>query len=147
MNTLTSLRQRHNELLGMIRDLKIMLNPEQMQVKAHAKATHELLCALGRKLQQHLLEEDKGVYPLLLTQEDAKLKSLAWGFISGQKPLRTEFDEYHRRWLKECDFKFTQNFLDETHDIFSAIEDRIERERTVLLPKLEESGLFAASPA
>ena len=147
MNTLTSLRERHSELLGMISDLKIMLNPEQLKVKPHAKMTHELLCALGRKLQHHLLEEDKGVYPPLLTQEDAKLKSLAWGLISGQKPLRTQFDEYHRTWLKNCDFKFTEAFLDETLEVFSMIEDRIEREKTVLLPKLEASGLFAANPA
>jgi len=33
----------------------------------------------------------------------------------------------------------------ETIEIFEAIEARIDREQAILLPKLEESGVFAAS--
>ena len=145
MNRLDDFKERQSELLEMISDLKAMMVPELLKVKPHAKATHEHLCKLGDKLKDHLLAEDRGVYPPLLTHEDPKLKSLAWGFISGEKPLRMQFENYHRKWLKNCDFTFSEDFLAETLEVFQTIEARIEREQAVLLPKLEESGIFAAA--
>ena len=145
MNRLTAFRERQDELLGMIEELKVMLKPEQLVVMPNAKAAHEHICSLGKKLKHHLAEEDKGLYPPLLTHDDPKLKSLAWGFISGEKPLRKQFDSYYQKWLKNCDFKFDEAFVTETLEVFEAIETRIEREQSVLLPKLEESGVFATS--
>ncbi|MES9903918.1 MAG: hemerythrin domain-containing protein [Sedimenticola sp.] len=143
MSTLNDFRDRQAEMVSMISDLKSMLKPELLSIGPNARTAHTLLCTLGKQLKEHLIAEDKGLYPPLLTHEDPKLKSLAWGFISGQKPLRTQFESYHRRWLKNCNFKFTQEFLDETLEVFTAIETRIEREQSILMPKLEESGLFA----
>lgn len=143
MKPLQEFRERQAELNGMISDLRVMMKPEQLKVKPNAKATHEHLCLLGQKLKDHLAAEDKGLYPPLLTHEDPKLKSLAWGFISGEKPLRRQFENYHQKWLKNCDFNFTEDFLTETLDVFGAIEARLEREQEILLPKLEESGVFA----
>jgi len=145
MNRLDDFRDRQSELLQMISDLKMMMKPEQLKIKPNAKAAHEHLCKLGDKLKEHLSEEDRGLYPPLLTHEDPKLKSLAWGFISGEKPLRKQFENYHRKWLKDCDFTFSENFMSETREVFQAIEARIDREQVVLLPKLEESGIFAAA--
>lgn len=145
MKGLDEFRSTQLEILEMIGDLKIMLKPEQLKAKPNAKAAHEALCALGQKLKDHLAAEDKGLYPPLLTHEDPKLKSLAWGFISGEKPLRKQFDSYYHAWLKDCDFSFSDKFMGETQEIFTLIEARIEREQTVLFPKLEESGVFAAA--
>ncbi len=145
MEILNEFRSRQNELLEMLGDLNAMLKPELLKIKPNAKAAHEHLCELGKKLNKHLSEEDRGVYPPLLTHEDPKLKSLAWGFISGEKPLRKQFESYHRKWLKDCDFTFSDAFLEETNEVFSAIESRIRREQEVLLPKLEKSGVFAAA--
>jgi len=142
MEILSEFKERQKELLGMISDLKIMLKPEQLKVVPNAKAAHEHLCSLGQKLKRHLSAEDRGLYPPLLTHENPKLKSLAWGFISGEKPLRKQFEGYYSKWLKDCDFNFTDEFLNETLELFEVIESRIEREQTVLLPKLEESGVF-----
>jgi hemerythrin-like domain-containing protein len=145
MEILDSFKNRQDELLGMIRDLRVMLKPEQLKVRPNAKTAHDQLCSLGEKLKRHLSEEDRGVYPPLLTQDNPKLKSLAWGFISGEKPLRKQFEAYYQKWLKECDFNFTDLFLEETLELFAAIESRIDREQSVLLPKLEESGVFSGA--
>ena len=145
MKRLEAFKERQNELLGMISELRVMLKPEQLVVMPNAKAAHEHICTLGKKLKEHLAEEDKGLYPPLLTHDDPKLKSLAWGFISGEKPLRKQFDGYYQKWLKNCDFKFDEDFITETMEVFEAIEIRIEREQSVLLPKLEESGVFTAT--
>ncbi|MCP4992345.1 MAG: hemerythrin domain-containing protein [Gammaproteobacteria bacterium] len=147
MNGLEDIRGSHSELQTMIGDLKVMLKPELLKVKPHAETTHKLLCSLVTKTKEHLQGEDKGIYPPLLTQDDEKLKSMAWGFISGGKPLRKEFESYHQKWLKDCKFEFTQEFMAATEEIFSTIEERIEREKTVLIPKLEASGVFALQGA
>jgi hemerythrin-like domain-containing protein len=140
---LENFRERQSEIESLISDLKTMLNPQYLSIKPNAKTAHEQLCSLGKHLKEHLAAEDKGVYPPLLTHEDPKLKSLAWGFISGQKPLRQQFESYHQKWLKECNFQFTESFLEETNELVEAIETRIQREQTVLLPRLEQSGVFA----
>lgn len=145
MSTLEEFRERQNELLDTISDLKAMMQPEQLQIKPNAKTCYEQLCQLGEKMKQHMAEEGKGVYPPLLIHEDPKLKSLAWGFINGEKPLRKQFESYYKKWLKDCDFNFTPDFMEESHELFEAIEDRIDREQHVLLPRLEESGVFTGA--
>lgn len=142
MPTLESYRHTHAELRQMIEDLKSLLTPEQLRIRPNAKTAYELLCDLGAKVRSHLAEEDRSLYPSLLIHEDPKVKSIAWGFISGEKPLRKTFDDYHKHWLKNCDFNFTEDFLAETHEVFEMVSKRIDREAQVLFPKLVEIGLF-----
>jgi len=147
MQTLSSYRNRHAELLQMIEDLQSILSPELLRVRPNAKTAYELLCDLSDKVKDHLAQEDKGLYPSLLIHEDPKVKSIAWGFISGEKPLRKTFDDYYKRWLKNCDFNFTEDFLKETHEMFDMLTYRIEREEQVLFPKLLEIGMFEEARA
>jgi len=142
MQTLSSYRGRQEELLQMIDDLQAILSPELLRIRPNARTAYELLCDLSDKVKQHLAEEDKGLYPSLLIHEDPKVKSIAWGFISGEKPLRRTFDDYHRKWLKHCDFNFTDQFIEETREVFDMLQYRIERENHVLFPKLVEIGMF-----
>ena len=142
MHDLAHYRDRHAHLLQMIEDLRLLLTPEMLQIRPNAKTAYLLLCELGSKVKEHLGDEDRGVYPSLLIHEDPRVKSLAWGFISGERPLRQTFDEYHRKWLKNCDFNFTGEFLRESHAVFQMVAERIERENRVLFPKLVEIGLF-----
>ncbi|MBK5967843.1 MULTISPECIES: hemerythrin domain-containing protein [Thiorhodovibrio] len=147
METLTGYRDSHNDLRQMIDDLRQLLQPELLKIRPNAKTAYQLLCDLATKVKAHLASEDQRLYPNLLTHEDPRVKSIAWGFISGEKPLRRSFDEYHRKWLKNCDFNFTPEFLEETHEIFDMVACRIDREEQVLLPKLVEIGLLAEASA
>jgi hypothetical protein len=142
MQTLDNYRGTHSELRQTIDDLRALLTKEQLRIRPNAKTAYELLCDLGEKVRHHLANEDRSLYPSLLIHEDPKVKSIAWGFISGEKPLRKTFDDYHKRWLKNCEFNFSDEFLAETHEIFEMVSQRIEREERVLLPKLVEIGMF-----
>lgn len=142
MSNLESYRSSHAELRQMIDDLKSIMVPELLRIRPNAKTAYELLCDLGTKVRSHLAEEDRSLYPTLLIHEDPRVKSIAWGFISGEKPLRKVFDDYHKRWLKNCDFNFTDEFLAETQEVFEMVSKRIEREELVLFPKLLEIGIF-----
>jgi hemerythrin-like domain-containing protein len=147
MQTLSSYRNRQAELLQMIEDLQSMLSPEQLRIRPNARTAYELLCDLADKVKQHLAEEDKSLYPSLLIHEDPKVKSIAWGFISGEKPLRKTFDDYYKKWLKCCDFNFTDEFIEETSEVFDILQYRIERENQVLFPKLVEIGVLQEAHA
>lgn len=142
MQSLDGYRSTHSELRQMIEDLRALLTREQLRIRPNAKTAYELLCDLGEKVRRHLADEDRSLYPSLLIHEDPKVKSIAWGFISGEKPLRKTFDEYHKRWLKNCDFNFSDEFLAETREVFDMVGQRIEREEQVLLPKLVEIGML-----
>jgi hemerythrin-like domain-containing protein len=147
MQTLDSYRGTHVELRQMIDDLQSILTPELLKVRPNAKTAYELLCDLGEKVKKHLAEEDRSIYPSLLIHEDPRVKSIAWGFISGEKPLRKTFDDYHRKWLKHTDYKFPEEFLAETREVFDILSQRIEREEQVLFPKLVEIGMFQEARA
>jgi hemerythrin-like domain-containing protein len=147
MQTLDDYRSNHAELRQMIDDLQSILTPELLKVRPNAKTAYDLLCDLGERVKRHLADEDRSIYPSLLIHEDPRVKSIAWGFISGEKPLRKTFDDYHRKWLKHTDYKFPEEFLDETREVFSMLTQRIEREEQVLFPKLVEIGMFRESRA
>jgi hemerythrin-like domain-containing protein len=147
MQTLLSYRKRQAGLLETIEELQSLLTAEQLRVRPNARIAYELLCDLGDKVKQHLAEEDKGLYPSLLIHDDPKVKSIAWGFISGEKPLRKTFDDYYDKWLKQCDFNFTDEFIEETRSVFDLLQYRIERENQVLFPKLVEIGMFREARA
>ena len=147
MYDLAHYRNRHTDLLRTIEDLQQLLTPEMLRIRPNAKTAYLLLCELGSKVKEHLSEEDHGVYPSLLIHDDPRVKSLAWGFISGERPLRQTFDEYHRKWLKNCDFNFTEDFLRESQGVFRMVAERIDRENRVLFPKLVEIGLFQETRA
>jgi hemerythrin-like domain-containing protein len=142
MYSLDGYRSTHSELRQMIEDLRSILTMEQLRIRPNAKTAYELLCDLGERVRRHLAEEDRGLYPNLLIHDDPKVKSIAWGFISGEKPLRQTFDQYHSRWLANYDFNFSDEFLAETHSVFDLVTQRIDREERILFPKLVEIGMF-----
>jgi hemerythrin-like domain-containing protein len=142
MQTRASYRNRHAELTQMVEDLRSIMTPQNLRIRPNAKTAYELLCDLADKVKAHLAEEDRGLYPSLLIHEDPKIKSIAWGFISGEKPLRKTFDDYYKKWLKNCDFNFTDELMQETNEIFDMLLYRLDREEQVLFPKLVEIGVF-----
>ena len=126
----------------MIDDLRSILTVEQLRIRPNAQTAYELLYDLAERVQRHLAEEDRGLYPTLLINDDPDVKSIAWGFLRGENPLRQSFDDYYHRWLKNCDHNFSDEFLAETHAVFAMVAQRIDEEEQVLIPKLIEIGVF-----
>jgi hypothetical protein len=110
MSTLESYRHTHGELRQMIEDLRSLLTPEQLRIRPNAKTAYELLCDLGTKVRSHLAEEDRSLYPSLLIHEDPKVKSIAWGFISGEKPLAQDLRRLSQALAEELRFQFYGGF-------------------------------------
>lgn len=143
VSTIENLKGSHAEMLDVISDLRAMMTREQLSIRPNAITAHKLICDLADKMKGHMSEQDRSIYPDLLIQQNPKLKSMAWGFLNGQKPMRKQFDQYHAKWLKNCDFNFSEEFVADTFEIFDMIEDRIKREESILIPTLENSGVLA----
>jgi hypothetical protein len=143
VSAIENLKDSHAEMLEVIGDLRAMMTKEQLSIRPNAMTAHKLICELAEKMKGHMAEQDKSIYPDLLIHQDPKLKSMAWGFLNGQKPMRKQFDSYHAKWLKDCDFNFSDEFIADTFEIFDMIEDRIKREESILIPTLENSGAIA----
>lgn len=143
VSAIESMKGNHGDMQDMINDLRAMMTEEQLKIRPNAMTTHRLLCDLAERVKSHMTSTDQEIYPGLLIHENPKLKSMAWGFLNGQKPMRKQYEDYYSKWLKDCDFKFSKEFVAETFEIFDMIEERIEREQSILIPTLESSGVFS----
>jgi len=147
MTSLETLRQRQGEILKMITALRGLLKPDQLSVAPIAQVTHTLLCDLCTRMREHFEEEEKRLYPTLLAHGPQELRNLSWSFLAGDVALRELFGDYARRWLKDCQFVFNAEFIRDTQDILDTVARRIDRERTIMVPRLEASGVFVRGGA
>ncbi len=142
MYDLAQFRDSQDNLLQMIGELQALMTSDMFEMTRNSMSAHQLLCELGIKIQEHLGEADRNVYPYLLIHDDPRIQSLAWGFINGEIPLRQSFIEYYMKWLKNFHYIFPQEFIDESQEIFNMISQRIERENRELFPWLEQMDQF-----
>ena len=148
MTSLETLRERQGEILTMIAALRGLMKPEQLSVAPIAKVTHTLLCDLCTRMREHFEEEEKRLYPTLLAHGPQELRNLSWSFLAGDVALREQFGDYARRWLKDCDVvAFDAEFLHDTQQILDTVARRIDRERTIMMPRLEANGIFVRGGA
>lgn len=130
-------RDQHAEILRMADELRPLLNRKQLEVRLVAKTTKTLLGELVDRIKDHLSEEDKELYPVLLTHSDLDVRSTAWKFISGEHSLRHAFADYSKKWLKNGDLEHSDKLIEETNELLDALAARIDREERFLYPKLE----------
>lgn len=147
MTSLDTLREKQTEILTMVTALRSLMKPEQLSVAPIAKVTHTLLCDLCTRMREHFEEEEKRLYPTLLAHGPQELRNLSWSFLAGDVALREQFNDYARRWLKDCDFVFDADFVRDTQGILDVVARRIDRERTIMVPRLEASGVFVRGGA
>lgn len=137
MQPVSYFRDQHVEILKMVDELRPLLNKDQLQVRLVAKTAQKLLAELADRIKGHLAEEDKDLYPTLLTHSDLSVRSTAWKFISGEHALRQAFADYNKKWLKNGDFEFSEELLAETNELIETLTVRVEREEQFLYPKFE----------
>lgn len=142
MTTIAELELQQNEIVEISGVINSLLNKEQLAIKAIAKVAHSLLCELCEKMDAHLAEEHKGVFPSLLTSHDSNTQNLAKGLINNDRFLKPEFKKYQKRWLKDCKFEFTDEFIKDSKDILATVMKRMDIEYHTMIPKLESEHLL-----
>lgn len=145
MTTLSDMHQRRHEIREMAAVIQGLMTPEQLAIGAISKVTHILVCDLCEMMNDHLADQHKTVYPALLTHDEQSIKNMAWGLINNDKLLKPEFTAYKKRWLKDCEFQFSDEFIQDTNEILKSLHQRIDLEKNTILPRLEEQQVLAVA--
>jgi hypothetical protein len=145
MTTIADLHRRRRDIVETASVIENLMTPEQLSVHAIAKVTHILLCDLCEMVTEHLADEHKGLYPNLLTHEESSVKNMAWGLINNDKLLKPEFSQYKRKWLKDCEFQFTDAFIEDTRGVLKSLRQRMELEENTVIPKLERAEILVTA--
>lgn len=145
MTTIDDLHRRRKEITEMASVIENLLTPQQLAIHPIAKVTHILLCDLFQSVSEHLADEHKGLYPNLLTHRDPGVKNTAWGLINNDKLLKPEFSRYKRKWLKDCEFQFTEEFVEDTREILKTLRQRMELEENTVIPRLVREQVLPVS--
>ncbi len=145
MTTIDDLHRRRKEIIEMASVIEGLMTPQQLAIHPIAKVTHILLCDLCEMMSDHLADEHKGLYPNLLTHGDTSVKNMAWGLINNDKLLKPEFSQYKRKWLRDCEFQFTEEFIQDTQEILKTLRQRMELEENTVIPRLVREEIL--SPA
>lgn len=145
MTTIDDLHKRRKEIIEMASVVEGLMTPEQLSIHPIAKVAHILLCDLCEMLSEHLADEHKGLYPSLLTHQDTAVKNMAWGLINNDKLLKPEFSRYKRKWLRDCEFQFTEEFIEDTRGILKTLRQRMELEENTVIPRLVREEILATA--
>jgi hypothetical protein len=147
VTSIDDLKRRQTEMTEIISALRGLLKSEHLRVTPIAKVAHALLCDLRAMLREHLEDEELRLHPHLLSRGPQGLMGLARCSLAGDVRLREQFDAYARRWLKDCELVFEDAFIAATTEILDTLARRVDRERTIMMPWLEASGVFARGGA
>jgi hypothetical protein len=145
MTTIDDLHRRRKEIIEMASVIEGLMNPQQLAIHPIAKVAHILLCDLCEMMSDHLADEHKGLYPNLLTHGDTSVKNMAWGLINNDKLLKPEFNRYKRKWLRDCEFQFTEEFIEDTREILKTLRQRMELEENTVIPRLVREEILSSA--
>jgi hypothetical protein len=143
MTTMNDMHQRRHEIREMASVIQNLMTPEQLAIGPIAKVTHILLCDLCESMNDHLADEHKGVYPALLSHSEQKINNMAWGLINNDKLLKPEFGAYKKRWLKDCEFQFSDEFIRDTNEMLDSLNQRLDLEKNTILPRMQDQQVLA----
>ncbi len=97
----------------------------------------ELLKRFMAKINAHLTHEARSVYSDLLNDSNKDTNKVASRFISNSHELKKILKGYSKRWcVAITSTEDHQRFVEETNEIFRLLNERIDLEKSHLLPLL-----------
>jgi hemerythrin-like domain-containing protein len=96
----------------------------------------ELLDCFRKKLEGHLNHEARALYPEMLSNRDHDLNQVAEKFVDNTHELERILTGYTKRWCKRYHSSDRDHFIDETHEIFRLVDERLQLESKRLFPAL-----------
>lgn len=136
MSLTDKFRTQHARLLQMASGLSESLNPAS--IDEDAGEISQRLNRLGRKLDVHLAQEDRRLYPHYLKSGNPRLQALARAFMDETSGFEATLKSFLRRWASPHSMEADPNeFLRETEALLATLRDRIDRENRTLYPALE----------
>lgn len=132
-------REQHKGLLGVVGQLKPLLEPAKLAKNAAQART--LLNQFAGKLNVHLAMEDKALYPQLLKHHDPAVQGKAKTFMDQMGGIKEAFGAYLNKYPSaEVIQGATAAFISDTEGLLKVVAKRIQSEDTdlyVLVDKLD----------
>jgi hemerythrin-like domain-containing protein len=125
--------RQHNEILELAGEISSLLKADLSL--EDAAEIRNMLSTLAGKVSIHLAMEDNGLYPRLKESNDPVTLKTTMEFIREMGDIMDKFKTYNDRWpIPHSIHEAPEKFITETKLIFAALQNRIERENSILYP-------------
>jgi iron-sulfur cluster repair protein YtfE (RIC family) len=127
MKNLDQLKRQHIEIFEVLKETKELIRDGNYEENSQVIAKN--ISNLAGKLQMHLLNEDRFLYPSFLKSENKDLKSKAEAYTSEMGGLSDKYKEFKTKFNTKNKILADINlFKSESRNVFMAIEKRINKE-------------------
>ena len=136
MINILELEQQNNKIKELSSVLQYLISNKDI---CNSDVTCDLFMQYSEEVVDHLYLEEKEVYRHLLNHQDPKVKNTTSDFFSGSIEIKRMFNEYLGRWCKNKKLRVIKHneFVQDTHEVFNLVLDRVEAETTILYPLVE----------
>lgn len=142
------LRRQHDAALvlaGQLTDCVTQLGARPSREEAFDATL--ALAKLTGVLRLHFAQEDRQLYPQLISSDDDQTAATAKAFVDEMGDIGPAFDAYAEKWRSaNAILAAAEQFAQQTAAIVAALADRIERENTVLYPLADRQIDRLATP-
>ena len=139
-----TLRRQHDAAVALVGEIQRKVGSYRGAADAHSI----LLCLakLDGLLRIHFAQEDRSLYPAMISSPDLQVASTAAAYQQEMGGLGMTFAQYVARWSGSGSIagNFTL-FRNESASVFAALADRIERENNHPYPLANDMRSAAAA--
>jgi hypothetical protein len=140
------LSQQHQQLLRLARELAGCA--ADLRSSGDAMTVRRVIDNIDSLLVEHLSLEDRGLYPVLMTADDPKLREDAMAAVEDMGGLYGVWVWYRSHWTLGVILADPVRFRMTTGDIVGALSLRIEMEEATLYPAFDSlNGGWASNAA
>ena len=139
MSRLTNFKRQHREIRELISTITPLLDRDLLLIEP-TQVRYKLSALLG-KLMMHLAMEDRFLYPRLIKSKNRQIQTTANRFSTEMGDLVKVFNDYSKKWLSSSSIRANPDaFIEDSHDTFRALLNRVDLEDLELYPLVEEAG-------
>jgi hypothetical protein len=130
-----NLKRQHKDVMNLAD--YILDNIKKHTVEQNLNVIAKSINIISGKLKIHLLNEDKNLYPYLMSSSDAKLNEFGKKYYEEMNDVTREYEDYKFKYNTANKIKDNVGEFEETtKQIFSIMSNRIDREEKELYPLL-----------
>jgi hypothetical protein len=129
--------KQNNKITELSGVLRYLIENKEM---CNSEVTCDLFLNYADQVVDHLYLEEKEVYRHLLNHRDLRAKNTTRDFFEGSLEIKKIFNQYLGRWCKNKKLRITKHaeFVQDTHEMFDLVQNRINAETTILYPLVRE---------
>jgi hemerythrin-like domain-containing protein len=133
--SIVNLRRQHTEIGQVIEETENILRNKSLGITSQSKQLALNIANLAGRLQNHLLLEDKFLYPSLAEHKDPQVQALSKRFSEEMGNLNEVFAAYKTKYMIANNIRNNpEDFYKDSLAVFKAIKSRIMAEEKELYP-------------